>query len=89
MINLFYLIFIITLHLKFYLYVDISEKEGCIVDINSIMSSQLMELQQTVQMSVMQNALNLNASAAVELLEDMPQTQASHPYKGTAFDISV
>ena len=59
------------------------------MDINSIMSSQLMELQQTVQMSVMQNALNLNASAAVELLEDMPQPQAAHPYKGTSVDISV
>ncbi|MFJ7951494.1 putative motility protein [Lysinibacillus sp. NPDC096418] len=59
------------------------------MDINSIMSSQLLELQQTVQMSVMQNALNLNASAAVELLEDMPQPQTAHPYKGTAVDISV
>lgn len=53
------------------------------------MSSQLMELQQTVQMSVMQNALNLNASAAVELLEEMPQPQAAHPYKGAAVDISI
>ncbi|KOS66405.1 polyribonucleotide nucleotidyltransferase [Lysinibacillus contaminans] len=60
------------------------------MDINSIMSSQLMELQQTVQMSVMQNALNLNTSAAVKLLEEMPQPQAAaHPYKGTAVDISV
>lgn len=57
------------------------------MDINSIMSSQLLELQQTVQMSVMQNALNLNASAAVELLNDIPQ--ATHPYKGTVVDISV
>lgn len=60
------------------------------MSINSIMSSQLMELQQTVQMSVMQNALNLNASAAVELLEDMSQPQAiAHPHKGTIVDISV
>ena len=64
--------------------------EGVYVDINSIMSSQLIDLQQTVQMSVMQNALNLNASAAVELLEDRPQPQAAaHPYKGTAVDISI
>ena len=57
------------------------------MDVNSIMSSQLMDMQQTVQMSVMQNALNLNASAAVELLEDMPT--ATHPYKGTVVDISI
>lgn len=57
------------------------------MDVNSIMSSQLTDMQQTVQMSVMQNALNLNASAAVELLEDMPT--ATHPYKGTVVDISI
>lgn len=57
------------------------------MDINSIMSSQLMELQQTVQMSVMQNALNLTTTAAVELLEDMPL--ATHPYKGTTVDIPI
>lgn len=59
------------------------------MDINSIMSLQLTKLQQTVQMSVMQNALNLNASIAVELLEEIPQQQAVHPYKGTSVDISV
>ena len=59
------------------------------MDINSIMSTQLLELQQTVQMSVMQNALNLNATAAVELLEDLPQLQATHPYKGNYIDVSA
>lgn len=39
------------------------------MEINSLMSSQLMELQQTVQLSVMQNAINLNTSAAIELLQ--------------------
>ncbi|MEK5230504.1 YjfB family protein [Lysinibacillus sp. FSL K6-0232] len=59
------------------------------MEINSLMSAQLLELQQTVQMSVMQNALNVNTSAAMELLEDMPQQQAPHPYKGSMVDISV
>lgn len=54
------------------------------------MSAQLLELQQTVQMSVMQNAMNMNTAAAVQLLEDMPeQTVAAHPYKGGTIDISV
>ncbi|MEK3729729.1 MULTISPECIES: YjfB family protein [unclassified Lysinibacillus] len=59
------------------------------MEINSLMSSQLMELQQTVQMSVMQNALNLNTSTAIELLQDLPQQVPTHPYKGSRIDISV
>lgn len=58
------------------------------MDINSLMSTQLMDLQQTVQMSVMQNAMNMNTTAAITLLEEMPQN-ASHPYKGATIDISV
>ena len=57
------------------------------MEITSLMSTQLMELQQTVQMSVMQNAMNMNTSTAVKLLEDMPV--ATHPYKGNSIDISV
>ncbi|MCK1996793.1 Putative motility protein [Paenisporosarcina quisquiliarum] len=57
------------------------------MDINSIMSSNLLQLQQTVQMSVLQNAMNMETVAAVKLLEDMPQTAAPHPYKGSAVDI--
>lgn len=65
-------------------------KEECRMEVNTIMSSQIMELQQTVQMSVMQNALNLNTAAATELLKDLPQQQvAIHPYKGSAIDISI
>ncbi|KOP71423.1 polyribonucleotide nucleotidyltransferase [Lysinibacillus sp. FJAT-14745] len=60
------------------------------MEINTIMSSQIMELQQTVQMSVMQNALNLNTAAAIELLKDLPQQQvAIHPNKGAVMDISI
>ncbi|MER2263192.1 MAG: putative motility protein [Psychrobacillus sp.] len=58
------------------------------MDINSIMSSQLAQLQQTVQMSVMKNALNMETVAAVEMLESMPQP-ATHPSKGTVVDIQA
>ncbi|WP_313894478.1 putative motility protein [Psychrobacillus sp.] len=57
------------------------------MDINSIMSSQLVQLQQTVQLSLLQNAMNMEAVSAVALLEDMPQTAAPHPYKGSVVDI--
>lgn len=54
------------------------------------MSSRLIELQQTVQLSVMQSALNLNTSAAIELLQDIPEQQVpTHPYKGSIKDISI
>lgn len=52
------------------------------------MSSQLAQLQQTVQMSVMKNALNMETVAAVEMLESMPQP-ATHPSKGTVVDIQA
>ncbi len=60
------------------------------MEINSLMSSRLIELQQTVQLSVMQSALNLNTSAAIELLQDIPEQQVpTHPYKGSIIDISI
>lgn len=52
------------------------------------MSSNLLQLQQTVQMSVLQNAMNMETVAAVQLLEDMPQA-ATHPYKGSFVDIQA
>jgi len=71
---------------------DKKRKGGNIkMEVNSLMSSQLMELQQTVQMSVMQNALNLNTTTAIELLKELPQQQTAptHPYKGSIIDISI
>lgn len=62
---------------------------GITMDINSIMSSQLMQLQQTVQMSVLQNAMNMETVAAMSLLEDMPQTAAPHPFKGSVIDVQA
>ena len=59
------------------------------MDLNSIMDTQLQDLQQTFQMRVLQNAMNMEATSAVQLLEQMPQQQAVHPYKGTVIDIQV
>lgn len=60
------------------------------MEISSMMASQLMEMQQTVQMSVLQNAMNMDAVGAIQLFQDMPaQPSAPHPYKGTLVDISA
>lgn len=60
------------------------------MEVNKIMSSQIMELQKTVQMSVMQYVLNLNTAATTQLLKDLPQQQAAiHPHKGSVIDISI
>lgn len=60
------------------------------MDINSIMSAQVAQLQQTVQMSIMDKSLNLATASTVEMLEQMTeQTNANHPYKGTVIDISL
>ena len=60
------------------------------MELSSLMSSQLRDLQQTVQLSVMQNALNMSTTAAVEMLREIPQTSsAAHPTKGTVIDVSV
>lgn len=39
-------------------------EEECWLEINTVMSSQPMKLQHTVQMGVMQNAVNLNIAVA-------------------------
>jgi len=60
------------------------------MDINSIMSGQLLELQQTVQMSVMQQAMNMETSAVADLMEQMPQQNVSlDPNVGQRIDISI
>ncbi|MCP1143374.1 putative motility protein [Lysinibacillus endophyticus] len=62
------------------------------MDISSIMSAQVAQLQHTVQLSIMDKALNMGAASAVEMLNQLPQQQASaanHPYKGTVIDVSV
>ncbi|WP_010288394.1 putative motility protein [Kurthia massiliensis] len=61
------------------------------MDINAIMSSQLLELQQTVQMSVMQQAMNMETTAVTHLMEQMPQPQPQSldPNVGQRIDISI
>ncbi|MBO2536115.1 MULTISPECIES: YjfB family protein [Rummeliibacillus] len=60
------------------------------MDLNAIMATQLSDLQQTVQLSVLQNAMNMQTTTAVQLLEQLPeQPQAVHPFKGTTIDIQV
>lgn len=55
------------------------------MEINSIMSSQLAQLQQTLQMSILDKTLNQGAGV-VEMLEKMPTPAADYPYKGQLFD---
>lgn len=40
-------------------------------------------------MSVLQNAMNMETVAAIELLEGMPQSAATHPHKGSVVDIQA
>lgn len=60
------------------------------MDINSIMSAQVSQLQQTLRMSIMDKALNIGAASTIEMLNNIPeQTAATHPYKGKTIDVSV
>lgn len=69
---------------------DIKNEGGGTMELTSIMSSQLRDLQQTVRLSVMQNALNTSTTAAAQMLSEMPQSQpTAHPTKGTVIDVSV
>lgn len=63
-------------------------KGGVTMEINSIMSSQLAQLQQTLQMSILDKTLNAGAGV-VEMLAEMPAPAAEHPYKGQLFDAQV
>lgn len=60
------------------------------MDMSSIMASQLRSLQSTVQMSVLNNALNMGTAAATEMLESLPdQAVVAHPHKGTSIDVKA
>ncbi|HLR10206.1 MAG TPA: putative motility protein [Sporosarcina sp.] len=60
------------------------------MELNAIMASQLRSLQSTVQMSVMNKALQMNTSAATEMLESLPkQASAPHPHKGASIDVKA
>ena len=60
------------------------------MEINSLMSAQVAQLQQTLQMSILDKSLNQGAAGVIEMLDDMPAQQtAAHPYKGQVIDIQV
>lgn len=59
------------------------------MNMNSIMASQLRSLQSTVQLSVMNKALSVNASAVTEMLQDLQNQPTVHPYKGSAVDVKA
>lgn len=60
------------------------------MEISSIMAGQLRSLQSTVQMSVLNKSLQQSTSAAVEMLNSLPnETAAAHPYKGASIDVKA
>ena len=60
------------------------------MEINAMMSQQVAELQQNVQMSILDKALNTGSQAAIKMLESLPQQPAAqHPTKGTVVDVSI
>ena len=60
------------------------------MEINSLMSAQVAQLQQTLQMSILDKSLNQGAAGVIKMLDDMPAQQtAAHPYKGQVIDVQV
>ena len=62
------------------------------MEINAMMSGQLASLQQTVQMSILDKAMNVGATGVVEMMEQLPEQQAApaaHPYKGQLIDVQA
>ncbi len=57
-----------------------------------MMAAQVASLQQTVQLSILDKAMNTGAATVVEMMESLPQAQtvpAAHPYKGQSIDVQV
>ena len=60
------------------------------MEINSLMSAQVAQLQQTLQMSILDQSRNQGAAGVIKMLADMPAQQtAAHPYKGQVIDVQV
>ena len=58
--------------------------------INSFMSAQIAQLQQTLQMSILDKSINQGAAGVIEMLNDMPTQQTvPQPYKGQVIDVQV
>lgn len=69
------------------------ERSDADMDINSLMSAQLGQLQQTVGMSIMKMAQASQAAGATVMLDDFSNAQAtvqaSHPSLGKHLDVSI
>ena len=66
------------------------DKGGILMEISSFMSTQVAQLQQTLQLSILNKSLNMGAAGVVDMLEAMPeQPPAAHPYKGQTLDIQI
>ena len=60
------------------------------MEINSLMSAQVAQLQQTLQMSVLDKSINQGAAGVIDMLDDIPAPQTgAHPYKGQVIDVQV
>ncbi len=59
-------------------------KEVVFMNLSSIMSRQVAELQHTVSLSLVKTQMATQAAQAVVMLQDMKE--ASHPHKGTVID---
>ena len=62
------------------------------MEINTIISAQLASLQQTLQMSILDKAMNTGATGVIQMIENLPEQQAApatHPYKGQTIDVQV
>ena len=58
--------------------------------INSFMSAQIAQLQQTLQMSILDKSINQGAAGVIEMLNDMPTQQTvPQPYNGQVIDVQV
>ena len=60
------------------------------MEINSLMSAQVADLQQTLQISLLQKSNGVGVPGTLEMLQELPQqTAAVHPYKGHVIDVQV
>ena len=57
------------------------------MDLNTQMANQLLSLQSTVQMSLLNKALHSNAEIATEMLKELPAV--AHPHKGATIDVKA
>ena len=63
---------------------------GIFMGISSFMSTQVAQLQQALQMSILDKSLNMGTAGVADMLEHMPEQQpTTHPYKGQVIDIQV